>query len=54
MCIRDSSRNEILSYIAATKEEALATCKRLYPLFEIISVVVDESEPEVVRLQPLR
>ena len=25
------SRNEILSYIAATKEEALATCKRLYP-----------------------
>ena len=48
------SRSECLSYIAATKEEALATCKRLYPLFEIISVVVDESEPEVVRLQPLR
>ena len=48
------SRMDILSYIAATKEEALATCKRLYPLFEIISVVVDESEPEVVRLQPLR
>ena len=48
------SRSECLSYIAATKEDALATCKRLYPLFEIISVVVDESEPEVVRLQPLR
>ena len=48
------SRSECLSYIAATKEEALATCKRLYPLFEIISVWVDESKPEVVRLQPLR
>ena len=48
------SRSECLSYIAATKEEALATCKRNYPLFEIISVVVDESKPEVVRMQPLR
>ena len=47
------SRSECLSYIAATKEEALATCKRLYPLFEIISVWIDESEPEVVRMQPL-
>ena len=48
------SRSDCLSFIAATKEEALATCKRLYPLFEIISVWIDESEPEVVRLQPLR
>ena len=48
------SRNEILSYIAATKEEALATCKRLYPKFHIMSIWVDESEPEVVKLQPLR
>ena len=47
------SRNDILSFIAATKEEALATCKRLYPLFEVISVVVDESEPEVVGFQSL-
>ena len=45
---------DILSYIKETREEAIATCKRLYPLFEIISVVVDESEHDVVRLQPLR
>ena len=48
------SRSDCLSYIASSESEAIATCKRLYPLFEIISVVVDESEPEVVRLQPLR
>tara|TARA_B000000532_G_scaffold116168_1_gene93274 strand:- start:266 stop:466 length:201 start_codon:yes stop_codon:yes gene_type:complete len=48
------SRSECLSYISATKEEALATCKRLYPLFEIISVVVDDSKPEVVKVQSLR
>ena len=48
------SRSECLSYIAATKEEALATCKRLYPLFEIISIVVDDSKPEVVKVQSLR
>ena len=48
------SRSDCLSFIAATKEEALATCKRLYPLFEIISVWIDESEHDVVRLQPLR
>ena len=47
------SRSDCLSFIAATKEEALATCKRLYPLFEIISVWIDESKPEVVKLQPL-
>ena len=50
----DYSRNDILSFIAATREEALATCKRLYPKFHIMSICVDESEPEVVRLQPLR
>ena len=48
------SRNEILSYIAATREEALATCKRINPKFHIMSIWIDESEPEVVRLQPLR
>ena len=48
------SRMDILSYIAPTQEEALATCKRNYPLFEIISVWIDESKPEVVKLQPLR
>ena len=48
------SRNEILGFIAATREEALATCKRLYPRFHIMGICVDESKPEVVRMQPLR
>ena len=45
---------DILSYIAETREEAIATCKRLHPHFHIIGIKVDESEPEVVRMQPLR
>ena len=47
------SRMDILSYIAETREEALATCKRLYPKFHIMSIWVDESKPEVVRSQRL-
>ena len=47
------SRNEIHSFIAATREEALATCKRLYPKFHIMGICVDESKPEVVRMQSL-
>ena len=47
------SRNEILSYIAASREEALATCKRINPKFHIMGIWVDESEPEVVRMQSL-
>ena len=45
---------DILSYIAETREEAIATCKRLHPHFHIIGIKVDESVPEVVRMQPLR
>jgi len=48
------SRNEILSYIAATREEALVTCKRNNPGFHIMGIWVDESEPEVVKVQSLR
>jgi hypothetical protein len=48
------SRMDILSYIAPTREEALATCKRLNPGFHVMSIWVDESKPEVVKLQPLR
>ena len=47
------SRMDILSYIAATREEALATCKRLNPKFHIMSIWEDDSEPEVVKLQSL-
>ena len=45
---------DILSYIAATKEEAIVTCKRLNPHFNIITIQVDDTAPEVMRLQPLR
>jgi hypothetical protein len=43
-----------LAYIAATKEEAIATCQRLNPNFHIHTVREDHSVPEVVKLQPLR
>ena len=43
-----------LSYISATKKEAIATCKRLNPHFHIHTVREDHSVPEVVKLQPLR
>ena len=45
---------DILSYIAKTREEAIATCKRLNPHFHIHTVREDHSVPEVVKLQPLR
>jgi len=48
------SRMDVLSYIASTREEALATCKRLNPKFHIMSIWIDETKPEVVKLQPLR
>ena len=43
-----------LGYIAATKEDAIATCQRLNPNFHIHTVREDHSVPEVVKLQPLR
>ena len=43
-----------LSYISATKEEAIATCQRNNPHFHIHTVREDHSVPEVVKLQPLR
>ena len=45
--------NDSLSYIKATKEEAIATCNRLNPNFVINKVEIDESEVEVVKLQSL-
>ena len=48
------SRMDILSYIAPTQEEAIANCKRNNPGFHIMSIWIDESKPEVVKLQPLR
>ena len=34
--------NDCLGYIKATKEEAIATCKRLNPNFVIQSITVEE------------
>ena len=45
--------NNILSYIASSKEEALMTCKRLNPRFHIMSICEDHSEVEVVKVQSL-
>ena len=45
--------NNSLSYIAATKEDAVATCNRRYPNFVINRVEIDESEVEVVGFQSL-
>ena len=47
------SRNEILSYIAPTQEEAIANCKRNNPGFHVMSCWVDDSMPEIVRPQRL-
>ena len=44
---------DILSYIAETREEAIATCKRLNPHFNIITIRVDNTTPEVVGFQSL-
>ena len=44
---------DILSYLAETREEAISTCKRLNPHFNITTIKVDESKPEVVKLQSL-
>ena len=45
--------NNSLSYIASTKEDAIATCNRLNPNFIINKVEIDESEVEVVGFQSL-
>ena len=42
-----------LAFISATKQEAIDTCQRLYPDFHIHTVRVDESVPEVVKVQAL-
>ena len=44
---------DILSYIAATKEDAIATCRKNNPYFNIITIQVDNTAPEVVKVQSL-
>jgi len=45
---------DCLSYLTTTAEEAVATCRRLNPQFEVHYVELDDSDIEVVRMQPLR
>ena len=45
---------DCLSYLTTTAEEAVATCRRLNPQFEVHYVELDDSDIEVVKLQPLR
>ena len=47
------SRMDVLSYIAPTQQEAIANCKRNNPGFHVMSCWIDESEPEVVKMQYL-
>ena len=42
-----------LSFISASKEEAIATCQRNNPFFHIHTVREDHSVPEVVKVQRL-
>ena len=44
---------DILSYIAETREEAIATCRKNNPHFNIITIQVDDTAPEVVKVQSL-
>jgi len=51
--IRPYTRNDCLSYLTTTAEDAVATCNQLNPNFVIKSIEVDDSEVEVVKLQSL-
>ena len=53
ICPNGFQKYDILSYIAETREDAIATCKRHNPHFHIITIQVDNTEPEVVKLQSL-
>ena len=44
---------DILSYIAETREDAIATCRKNNPYFNIITIQVDNTAPEVVKVQSL-
>jgi len=44
---------DILSYIAETREDAIATCRKNNPHFHIITIQVDDTAPEVVKVQSI-
>ncbi len=45
--------NNCLSYLYPTAEEAIAACLRNHPDFVIDYVSIDDTEPEVVKVQSL-
>lgn len=46
--------NYVMAYMEETAEKAVAACKKSYPDFVINEITIDDSEPEVVRVQSLR
>ena len=47
------TRNNCLAYIAETAGDAVARCNELYPDFVINKVEIDDTKPEVVKVQSL-
>ena len=45
--------NQCLAYLYPTAEEAVAQCLKNHPDFVINEVTIDDSKPEVVKLQSL-
>ena len=45
--------NYCMAYMAETAEEAVAACRKSYPDFVINEVTIDDTEPEVVKVQSL-
>ena len=45
--------NQCLAYLYPTAEEAVAACRKNHPDFIIKEVTIDDSEPEVVKVQSL-
>ena len=43
---------DILSYIAETREDAIATCRKNNPHFHIITIRVDDSQPCLLYTSP--
>ena len=46
--------NQCLTYLYPTAEEAIAQCRKNHPDFVINEVTIDDSKPEVVKVQSLR
>ena len=47
------TRNDCLAYLYPTVEEAVAACRKSYPDFVINEITIDDTKPEVVKVQSL-